>query len=106
MKGKTIIGLILAVGLLLIGTVAYAHWNDRGDQGNYGTVYGYGCGYGHVYGAGYNTNVNDRAIRSSTPCYGHRQGDGNWYAYDNRHGHGNGWTGRGDHGRMGPRGCW
>jgi len=102
MKGKTIIGLVLAAAILLIGTVAYAHWNDARDQGNYGTGYG----YGHVYGAGYNTNVNDRATKTFTPCYGYRQGNGNWYAQDNRHGQGTGWTGHRDHGRMGPRGCW
>jgi hypothetical protein len=106
MKGKAIIGLVLAAGLLLIGSVAYAHWNDYGDRGNYGTGYESGCGYGHVYGAGYNTKVNDPAIKTYTPCYGYRQGNGNQYAHDNRHGYGNGWTGRRDHGRMGPRGCW
>jgi hypothetical protein len=105
MKGKTIIGLVLAAGLLLIGTVAYAHWNDYGDRGNYGTGYGPGCGYAHVYGAGYYTKVNDPAMKTYTPCYGYRQGNGNLYAQDNHHGHGNGWMGRRDHGRMGPRGC-
>jgi hypothetical protein len=49
--------------------------------------------------------VNDRATKTFTPCYGYRQGNGNWYAQDNRHGQGTGWTGRRDHGRMGPRGC-
>ena len=106
MKGKTIIGLVLAAGLLLIGTVAYGHWNDYGDRGNYGTGYGYGCGYGHVYGAGYNTNVNDPAIKTHVPCYGYRHGSGNWYTHDNRYGHGNGWMGHRGYGRMGPRGCW
>ncbi len=106
MKGKTIIGLALAAGLLLIGTVAYGHWNDYGDRGNYGTGYESGCGYGHVYGAGYNTNVNDHRTGAYVPSSGYRQGSGNWYANNNRHGYGNGWTGRRDHGRMGPRGCW
>ena len=106
MKGKTIIGLVLAAGLLLIGTVAYGHWNDYGPQGNYGTGYGYGCGYGHVYGAVY--NVTDPAIRNNVPCYGYRHGGGNWNSYDSRRDYGNGWTGYEyrDHRRMGPRGCW
>ena len=106
MKRKTIIALALAAGLLLIGTVAYAHWNDYGDRGNYGTGYGYGCGYGHVYGAGYNTKVNDPAIKTYTPCYGYRQGNGNQYTLDNRYGHGNGWKGHRGYGMTGPRGCW
>ena len=98
MKGKAIIGLVLAAGLLLIGTVAYANWNDYGDRCNYRTGYGPGgCGYAHVYGAGYYTKVNDPAMKTYTPCYGYRQGNRNLYAQDNRHGHGNGW--------MGPRAC-
>jgi hypothetical protein len=106
MKRKTIIALTLAVGLLLLGTVAYAYWNDYGDRGNYGTGYGYGCGYGHVYGAGYNTKVNDHRTGDYVPSSGYRRGSGNWYANDNRHGYGNGWMGHRDHARMGPRGCW
>ena len=106
MKRKTIIGLVLVAGLLLIGTAAYAHWNGYGDQGNYGTGYGYGCGYGHAYGTGYNTNVNDSTIKTYTPCYGYQQGNGNPYAHENLYGCGNGWTGYRNHARMGPRGCW
>jgi hypothetical protein len=103
MKGKTIIGLVLAAGLLLIGSVAYGHWNDYGDRGNHRTAYGCGCGYGHVYGAGYNANVNDHRTGAYAPSSGYRQGTGNWYAYDNRHSQGNGWTGRRGHGRTGSR---
>ena len=106
MKRRTMIGLVLAVGLLLIGTIAYGHWNDYGDQGYYGTGYGYGCGYGQIYGADYNANVQDPAIRTYTPSYGYWQGNGNWYTRDNRHDYGYGWTGRRNHGGMGPRGCW
>lgn len=106
MKGKTIIGLVLAAALLLIGTVAYAHWNDNGNQGNYGTGHGYGCGYGQAYGAGYNADVNDHRRVACAPGAGYGQGNGNWYAQDNRHGQGNGWSGRRGHGRIGSRACW
>jgi len=100
MKGKTIMGLVLAAGLLLIGTFAYAHWSDFGPRGNYGAGYGYG------YKAAYSVNVNDTAGRNFTPCYRYWQGNGNRLAPDNRHGHGNGWTGHRGNGMMGPRGCW
>jgi hypothetical protein len=106
MKGRTIIGLVLAVGLLLISTVAYAHWNDHGNQGNYGTGYAYGCGYGHAYGAGYNANVNYNLRGACTPGAGYRHGKGKGYAYDNLHGQESRWTGRRGHGRMGPKGSW
>jgi hypothetical protein len=102
MKGKTIMGLVLAAGLLLIGTFAYAQWSDFGHRGNYGA--GYGNGYG--YKAAYSANVNDSAVRNFTPCYRYWQGNGNWHAPDNRHGHGNGWTGHRGYGMMGPKGGW
>ena len=100
MKGKTIIGLILAVGLLLIGTVAYAHWNDRGDRTYYGSGYGYG------YGAGYNTNADTVGAKAYIPCYANRHGNWNWTANNNRHGYANSWMGHRGHGKMGTRGCW
>ena len=102
MKGKTIMGLVLAVSLLLIGTFAYAYWSDFGPQSNYGARYGYG--YGHK--AAYSANVNDAGVRNFMPCYRYWQSNGNWNAPGNRHGHGNGWTGHRGYGMTGPRGCW
>ncbi len=102
MKGKTIMGLILTVGLLLIGTVAFATWNDYGYQVDYGTGHGYGCGYGRMHGDGYKVQVN----YPCGSCYGYRHGGRDWNTYDRRHNYDYGWTGYGDHRRMGPRGCW
>jgi hypothetical protein len=105
MKGKTIMGLVLAVSLLLIGTFAYAYWSDFGPRSNYGA----GCGYGYGHKAAYNANVNDTTVRNFTPCYRYWQGNGNWHApgnHSNQHGRGNGWTGHRGYGMTGPRGCW
>jgi hypothetical protein len=109
MKRKTIISLVLAAGLLLIGAVAYGHSSDYGDQGYYGTGYGYYCGpdcrYGHVYGAGYYGNANIPASGDDAPYYGRRHARRNLRAYNDRYDCGNRWMRHGGYGWMGPGGC-
>jgi hypothetical protein len=104
MKGKTIIGLVLAATLLLVGTVAYGYWNDNGPKGNYGAGYGYRCVYGQ--GTGYNSNVKVPASRTFIPCSGYWHGKGNWNNHDYRHGYGKGWPGHRGYGMTGLRRCW
>ncbi len=110
MKTKRIIGTVLTAVLLIFGTVAYAHWNDYGDHGYYGTGYGY-CG------DGYNVRVNYPAVNTYAPSSEYWQGAGSSYSndersdvrsshsYDDMHNYGTGWMGHIGHDRMGPRGC-
>jgi hypothetical protein len=84
MKKKTIIGLVLTLGLLLTGTVAYGSWNDRGPHGF--NKDGYGCPYAKVDRASYNAKQNTPAARVAMP------GRGNWHDkvkwnHDRRYGH-------------------
>jgi hypothetical protein len=111
MKRNTIIALLLAASLVLIGAVAYGYWNDYGDQGYYGTGYGYNCGYGNVYGAGYNSNVDTPSAyrhndRNGVPYDYPRSYQNGWNGNRYPRRYGNGWNGYGWHGMMGPRGCW
>jgi hypothetical protein len=102
MKKKTVIGLVLAVGLLLIGTIAYGHWNDYGSQGNYVPAYGYGSGYG--YQSDSNTNVKDSAARNYVPYSGYRDHTDKWN--DSSQGRKNSWTGYRGYGNMSSMRCW
>lgn len=86
-KKITIIGVILGVGLLLTGSVAFAHWDD-GDRGNRGA--GYWCGSGHVARTCYWFDAR-AAAKDRVFCPAHRYGDRHWRSDDDRYGHRNHW---------------
>jgi hypothetical protein len=89
MKKKTIISLALALGLLLMGTVAYGYWNDRGPRG-VNRANGYGCPYANVDRTAYNAKATP-ASRVSRPCARYGYGKVKWnngrrYGHQNRAG--------------------
>jgi len=86
MKRKTIISLTLALGLLLMGSVAYGYGNDRGPHGI--NQDGYGCRYANIDRAAYNAKANAPAARIAMPCRGYWQSKVKWND-DKRYGHGN-----------------
>ena len=66
MKKTMMIGLVLTLALLLMGSVAYGSWNDRGPRGvNKAT--GYGCPYANVDRTAYNAKANAPAARGAMP---------------------------------------
>ena len=85
MKRKTIISLALALGLLLMGTVAYGYWNDRGPRGINGAN-GYGCPYANVDRTAYNAKANAPAVRGAMPGRGYGRDKVKWNN-DRRYGH-------------------
>ncbi len=95
MYKKSMFGLILMVGLLVVGTSAFAHGydNDRGTV--YGSGYGhmgYGSGYGHMW----TTDGNEVVKRQ--PASGRRSVQYQRPGYGNGSGWNRGWGGNG--------GCW
>ncbi len=90
MKRKTIISLALALGLLLMGTVAYGYWNDRGPRG-VNRANGYGCPYTNVDRTAYNAKAAP-AAGVSRPCARYGYGNVKWNngrRYGHRYGHQN-----------------
>jgi hypothetical protein len=97
MLKKSLLGLILVVGLLVVGTSAFAHGADNPRGTGYGPGYGYGHmgygpGYGHMWVTDDNTVVQrprfsgKGSVQYQRPGYGHGRG---WHR---------GWGGYG--------GCW
>jgi hypothetical protein len=86
MNRKTIISLALALGLLLMGSVAYGSWNDRGPRG-VNRANGYACPYANVDRTSYNAKAGP-AARVAMPGRGYWHDRVKWND-DKRYGHGN-----------------
>ena len=63
MNRKTIIGIIVVIGVLSLGAVALAHGPGYG-RGGYMNGPGYSRGYGHGYGPGHMWNYGDNQAYS------------------------------------------
>jgi hypothetical protein len=85
MKRETIISLLLALGLLLMGSVAYGYGGDRGPHGF--NRDGYGCPYANVDRTAYNAKAAP-AARVSMPCARYGNDRVKWNN-DRRYGHQN-----------------